>query len=62
MPGAGEHVSYYQNRPVAEPKKFKTGRHSTVGTGPEAQHMDPLLTVIDVRLPRDVDTVERAAE
>lgn len=57
----GKFFSYYENRPVVEPDELQTGRYSSVVTGPEIQQINPLLTVIDVRLPRDINTVEDAA-
>lgn len=52
------------NRPVKtlEPIRVQTGRYSVVTARPSAEQIDPLLMVIDVRLPRDMLTVRDAAE
>lgn len=45
-----------------EPIRVQTGRYSVVTARPSAEQIDPLLMVVDVRLPRDILTVKDAAE
>jgi conjugative transfer region protein (TIGR03748 family) len=45
-----------------EPIRVQTGRYSVVTARPSAEQIDPLLMVVDVRLPRDILTVRDAAE
>ena len=52
----------YQVGKLPEPgQTAQTGRYSYVAVGTQAAQVDPLLAVIDVRLPPDVTTVEEAA-
>ena len=51
----------YQVGKLPEPgQTAQTGRYSYVAVGTQAAQVDPLLAVIDVRLPPDVTTVEEA--
>ena len=51
----------YQVGKLPEPAQIvQTGRYSYVAAGPQSAQVDPLLAVIDVRLPPDVTTVEEA--
>jgi len=45
-----------------DPIQVQTGRYSVVKARPSAEQIDPLLTVVDVRLPQDILTVKDAAE
>ncbi|WP_210023981.1 hypothetical protein [Methylocaldum sp. RMAD-M] len=45
-----------------DPIRVQTGRYSVVTARPSAEQVNPLLMVIDVRLPRDIFTVRDAAE
>ncbi len=51
----------YQVGKLPEPEQaVQTGRYSYTAVGAQAAQVDPLLAVIDVRLPPDVATVEQA--
>ncbi|MFM8330829.1 MAG: integrating conjugative element protein pill, pfgi-1 [Candidatus Methylumidiphilus sp.] len=51
----------YQIGELPEPEQaVQTGRYSYTAVGAQAAQVDPLLAVIDVRLPPDVATVEQA--
>lgn len=50
--------------PAAGPasERTRTGRYSYVANGATAAQIDPLLAIIEVRLPRNLTTVEDAAD
>jgi len=48
--------------PAIEPIELQTDRYSYISARPAPDQINPLLTVIDVRIPRDILTVEQAAE
>ena len=51
----------YRLGKLSEPTPtIQTGRYSYATVGAQAAQVDPLLAVIDVRLPADVTTVEEA--
>ena len=53
--------SVYQVGKLPEPAQTaQTGRYSYVAVGAQATQVDPLLAIIDVRLPSGITTVEEA--
>ena len=58
---AGAEPTVYQAGKFPDPvQTARTGRYSYVDVGIQATQMDPLLEVIDVRLPKDIATVKGA--
>lgn len=52
--------AYQVGKPPEPAQTVRTGRYSYAAVGAQAAQVDPLLAVIDVRLPADVTTVEEA--
>ncbi|MGZ8246170.1 PFGI-1 class ICE element type IV pilus protein PilL2 [Methylomagnum sp.] len=55
-------VAYRNPAGAAPPERTQTGRYSYVANGPAAAQIDPLLAIIEVRLPQGLDTVGLAAD
>ncbi len=53
-------TAYQVGKPPEPAQTVRTGRYSYAAVGAQAAQVDPLLAVIDVRLPTDVTTVEEA--
>ncbi len=53
-------TAYQVGKLSAPAQTVQTGRYSYAAVGAQAAQVDPLLAVIDVRLPMDVTTVEEA--
>jgi conjugative transfer region protein (TIGR03748 family) len=59
--GEGTPYSLAGPRPLDYPD-VQTGRYSYVKAGPQPQDLDPLQTIVDVRLPSTLSTVGEAAD
>ena len=58
---ASAEPAVYPAGKLPEPTQtVRTGRYSYVDVGPQPDQMDPLLAVIDVHLPKGVETVKEA--